>query len=263
MPFEAAKAIAATFCWKIRYALTPIFGTHFPQTCLTPESEEYGAMVIDPAIIQRCTEQASFYRELEVRSSSLTRSLTRSPFTPESPIFPRQIKQLRPRARRVAESESEYSSDASGEDNNVTAFASSTSSHSINWTPANTPRSVGPLRRECLPSPRQILAGNLTEAAEAEDTEHCYSDSASTSSTVSLLLKSGGVVKDDGQCDPDDGHSSRTLPRISKADESREKVSEDPYLSEKKAAYLLLKLSMETRLNEQAAPKSDKRRASA
>lgn len=221
-------------------------------------------MVIDPAITQRCTEQAGFYRELEVRSSAEARSLARSPFTPESPVFPRQIKQLRDHARRIAETESGYSSDTSAEDKILTASASPTTFHCVNWTPANTPRSVGPLLHERVPSPRQILAGILAEAAAADDTVHCSSDSVSTSSTVSLLLKSEEeVVRDEGQCGPGDGRSSRTLPRISKANEGREKAPEDPHLSEKKAAYLLLKLSTETRLTEQAAPKSDKRRTSA
>lgn len=70
MPYEAAKAVAATFCWKIRYALTPIFGVDFPNTCIPPsDSNRFGRMIIEPAIVQIATRNANEYRLLELRSS--------------------------------------------------------------------------------------------------------------------------------------------------------------------------------------------------
>ncbi|PWY94603.1 hypothetical protein BO94DRAFT_279492 [Aspergillus sclerotioniger CBS 115572] len=69
MPFEAAKALAATFCWKIRYVLTPIFGLDFPSRCIHPEDTRFGDMRIDPAIILQATREATYYRGLEVAAS--------------------------------------------------------------------------------------------------------------------------------------------------------------------------------------------------
>ena len=64
MPFDAAKAIAATFCYSIRYALIPLFGPSFASMCLKPGTEDFGQMVIDPDIISRCTREAKRYRDL-------------------------------------------------------------------------------------------------------------------------------------------------------------------------------------------------------
>ncbi|KAL4746805.1 hypothetical protein BDW72DRAFT_28371 [Aspergillus terricola var. indicus] len=71
MPYEAAKAVAATFCWKIRFALTPLFGDNFPDLCTHPDDRaRFGRMVIDPCIVQIATEKANYYRMLELRCST-------------------------------------------------------------------------------------------------------------------------------------------------------------------------------------------------
>lgn len=71
MPYEAAKAVAATFCWKIRHALTPLFGLDFPSMCIHPQDRgRFGRMVIDPAIVRKATETANYYRILELQSPS-------------------------------------------------------------------------------------------------------------------------------------------------------------------------------------------------
>ncbi|KAJ5996005.1 hypothetical protein N7522_007665 [Penicillium canescens] len=83
MPFDAAKALAATFCWKIRYALTPLFGNEFPAMCISPnDRKNYGRMVIPPEIIRRATETAMYYRSLEVRNSTV------HPLTPPNRHLP-------------------------------------------------------------------------------------------------------------------------------------------------------------------------------
>ncbi|KAH8689413.1 transcription regulator HTH, apses-type DNA-binding domain-containing protein, partial [Talaromyces proteolyticus] len=68
MPFEAAKAVSATFCWNIRHALTPLFGKEFPSLCIPPDSPQFGKMVIDPDIVRRSTELANDYRLQELDS---------------------------------------------------------------------------------------------------------------------------------------------------------------------------------------------------
>ncbi|CRG90834.1 hypothetical protein PISL3812_07880 [Talaromyces islandicus] len=66
MPYEAAKAVSATFCWGIRYALTPLFGRDFPSMCVPPESPQFGKMIVDPEIVRRSTETANQYRRQEL-----------------------------------------------------------------------------------------------------------------------------------------------------------------------------------------------------
>ena len=259
MPFEAAKAIAATFCWRIRYALTPVFGPEFPKMCLRPESEGFGAMVIDPAITQRCTEQALFYRQLELKASPGAASAIRSPLTPESPTLPRQVKQLRPKTRQFETARSGHNSDSSFEDRYSATPFSPNVPYCNTWTPANSPRSVGPTFHHRLPSPPEILTGLSAEAIVADREDHRSADSASTSSTTSLLLRSQEGSHDDA--DEGTGSLSGSSVAACNLDQTQGKGSEGSLMSDEKAAYLLLKLNMEACLNE--APRGPKRRASA
>ncbi|KAL4936623.1 hypothetical protein BDV06DRAFT_216529 [Aspergillus oleicola] len=71
MPYEAAKAVASTFCWKIRFALTPIFGTDFPSTCVPPnDRSRYGRMIIDASVVCTATQKADYYRALALHRSA-------------------------------------------------------------------------------------------------------------------------------------------------------------------------------------------------
>ncbi|PLN86423.1 hypothetical protein BDW42DRAFT_190013 [Aspergillus taichungensis] len=66
MPYTAARAIAATFCWKIRFALTPLFGVDFPNDCIHPGDRNlFGRMIISPQVIQMATSETSVYRRME------------------------------------------------------------------------------------------------------------------------------------------------------------------------------------------------------
>ncbi|KAI9851615.1 MAG: hypothetical protein M1838_003209 [Thelocarpon superellum] len=70
MPYEAAKAVAATFCHPIRYALIPVFGVDFVELCLSPEDPAFGRMVIDREIVQYCTREAERYRAEAVAATA-------------------------------------------------------------------------------------------------------------------------------------------------------------------------------------------------
>ncbi|KAJ4360662.1 uncharacterized protein N0V89_001228 [Didymosphaeria variabile] len=63
MPYQAAKAIAATFCWHIRWVLTPVFGYDFPEMCFHPEDPRYGRFLIAPEIVQECIDETNRFRE--------------------------------------------------------------------------------------------------------------------------------------------------------------------------------------------------------
>jgi hypothetical protein len=92
IPYEAAKAIAATFCYDIRYALTPVFGIEFIDLCLVPEDPGYKSMYIDESITEHCREQAEIYYQHELESptsrpSSSTNSRASSPRTPPMSLY--------------------------------------------------------------------------------------------------------------------------------------------------------------------------------
>lgn len=63
MPYQAAKAVAATFCYDIRWALTPVFGNDFPSQCIHPEDPSFAKFVIDPDIVKYCTMETNRFRK--------------------------------------------------------------------------------------------------------------------------------------------------------------------------------------------------------
>lgn len=58
LPYDAARAVAANFCWHLRAALTPLFGPDFVRDCLHPADALYATFRIPRTVVQRCRAQA-------------------------------------------------------------------------------------------------------------------------------------------------------------------------------------------------------------
>ncbi|KAL2266990.1 hypothetical protein VTJ83DRAFT_4267 [Remersonia thermophila] len=58
MPYPCARAVCATFCYKISPALVPIFGPRFPADCIPEGAPDYQRMVIDPSIVHQARLEA-------------------------------------------------------------------------------------------------------------------------------------------------------------------------------------------------------------
>ena len=100
MPYEAAQAVAATFCHPIRHALMPLFGPGFPSRCRSPDDPAFGRMVVDRAIVRRSTALAHEYRRM-AQSAPQRASTSDALPTPQStsstpgpslPIEPRPLR---------------------------------------------------------------------------------------------------------------------------------------------------------------------------
>ena len=154
MPFEAAKAMAATFCWDIRYALTPIFGLGFPRQCLRQEDPDFGRMIIDHQIIERCSNLARRYRDLSGSFSG-----TGSPKSMPSPqtTTKRGTRMLCPKALKALDLQDGCGSDS---DHSASYVAELGSPRDADWTAVNTPRSMEPL---CFPPNSPTLIGSTLE----------------------------------------------------------------------------------------------------
>lgn len=169
MPFEAAKAVAATFCWKIRYILTPLFGTDFPSQCIPPQDRaRFGRMIIDSAIVRQATETANRYRSLELQgitTGSDNVSFTNSPPSPpnkrEETRLPslytdRDLRQMVPKFHRRSYEDSISSARGSSSEPFCVSPRSPTRS---GWTPVNDPpRSSEIAPRARVPSPQHFYA---------------------------------------------------------------------------------------------------------
>jgi hypothetical protein len=62
MPWLAAREVAKTFCWRIRWALVPVFGEAFAHECTQVGGEGWGVMRIDPEVVRACTEESEALR---------------------------------------------------------------------------------------------------------------------------------------------------------------------------------------------------------
>ncbi|KAL4957618.1 hypothetical protein BDW69DRAFT_13643 [Aspergillus filifer] len=180
MPYEAAKAVASTFCWKIRFALTPIFGTDFPNTCIPPsDRSRFGRMIIDASVVRMATEKADYYRMLElqrlptdsVRAEYLQRHSSASGIdTKRAPLG----RNILPKHHQYHQSNTLTSNDTSlmgyGSSPEMDYYSSGTEPYCVSpvspirlgFTPVNTPRSTGVYP----PAPPSSSGGDLPSAHE-------------------------------------------------------------------------------------------------
>jgi len=165
IPYAAARALASTFCWDVRYALTPVFGHDFPSLCIKPGEDGFGSMTIDPAITKFCTEQAKRFREQESAAAPMPPSLS-SPLAPSTPTPRRQKAAQAKRMQHIQRTytspyTSPYTSEFGSDDGYTTAASTPAPPYRNLFTPINTlrqpPRSV-PYPERQLPTPRDILA---------------------------------------------------------------------------------------------------------
>ncbi len=122
MPFKAAKAVAATFCYNIRYALTPLFSEDFVDLCIHPSDRNFGSFRIDDDIIRQCAVETQSWLTRGDARRTPTPSLYSSPepsaletyLTPKpaSLYGPFRFKKLKPKILKATESESGYGTDS-------------------------------------------------------------------------------------------------------------------------------------------------------
>lgn len=62
MPYACARAICLTFCYNIRWALTPIFGPSFVKECLRPDHSGFARFKIDTEVIRCATLEAEGWK---------------------------------------------------------------------------------------------------------------------------------------------------------------------------------------------------------
>ena len=201
MPYEAAKAVAATFCHPMRYALIPVFGPDFVDLCTQPEDPAFGRMVIDQALVQSCIDNVHHRREpSEVPTFSSESFSSSSAHTSPSNQVPRKTEWtykpgLRCRTKRLDRYvESGYGTDTDSSDK--LAASPSTPAQEIGSSVQHqTPRSVieGLDRLACsrstTPASGTVSAGakrRLSEVGEEESSDDGASTSSSGESTASL-----------------------------------------------------------------------------
>ncbi len=243
MPYEAAKAVAATFCYHIRYALTPVFGADFLSLCVRPEDPSFGRMIINRRIVRQCTEAARGFRAL-----SREASLASSPQTPAShtshPAW--TPKSLRHKAMKGMDMESEYSTDTDRSDKYLY-----TPPNSLNfqWTALNTPRSVNTQHFQ-LPSPKQTM----TPASISEENISQGSSSSEESGLVKQKLSERDEDYDEDSSSPNSSVEVPAAPRRRKKPATLTK--------EARAAYTLMQLQMADATLREGAYRTKRRRAS-
>ncbi|KAJ5503821.1 hypothetical protein N7463_006695 [Penicillium fimorum] len=196
MPYEAARAMATTFCWRIRYALTPLFGTDFPAMCIPPtDRKSHGRMVIPPEIVQRATNTSNYYRSLEMKSSNAASSpAINEPSSTHTllhgmGLLNRKDSLTLPPLKILRTQYAE--SNPSARDSSMEPYCMSPKSQSpmSTFTPINPPRSSNSMPRSRIESPRTILHA-LSDAMRLENVTGGISEDSDTDSDGSSNMYS-------------------------------------------------------------------------
>ncbi|KAJ5593851.1 apses transcription factor Xbp1 [Penicillium hispanicum] len=202
MPYDAARAVAATFCWKIRHVLTPLFGTDFPSICVPPEDKEhFGRMVIDLAIVEKARETADLYRSLELKDEKASPKKA-ALATSASMVHEKRgqevlnlndTEDLRPTRQIYPKINRRNYADSVGSarDSSLEPYCNSPHSPVYNsFTPVNGPRSSGTVSQRQVASSEEILAcvtrcrqaknnGTVDSESETDLSSNSQSDSLS------------------------------------------------------------------------------------
>ncbi len=239
MPFEAAKAVAATFCYPIRYVLTPIFGLDFPAQCIPPESRGFDSMQVEPMIVRKCIKAAQIDhgpgQGLEMKSRPETPSSAGARSWTAANIRPNPLK---------PDSENWYGTDTDGSD-------------SCTYSPQKPAR-----HRFKLSTPRS--SGMPGEYEQSYVRAYAPSQTGSESEFANDCRKR---KRKPGRCtdEEDDSLMSDSLEDhlIGTPSEGTGEASRAPSPAKEIAAKALLELKMEARVFERKGGAKEWRRASA
>ena len=154
MPFEAAKAVAATFCYKIRYVLVPVFGPDFVSMCHRCDDPSGLYLGVQPSIIRHCTESILAHQARSEQPSVAVSPRTKGSHDGIPPWHP---KLLEPKTAKATDEESGYGTDSERSEK-YQGFPDSPKS--IEWTPVNTPRSAYLETYQFLQQPPRYVTSN-------------------------------------------------------------------------------------------------------
>ncbi|QIW97660.1 hypothetical protein AMS68_003178 [Peltaster fructicola] len=107
-PYACARALCITFCYPIRWALTPIFGPSFVQECLLPNDPGFGKFKIDSQLIEDAQAEAEEWRRAAVSyktHASSTPQHTAQRRATDKKKLPKQIKIRKTTSRSTVESQ--------------------------------------------------------------------------------------------------------------------------------------------------------------
>lgn len=227
MPFEAAKAVAATFCYHIRYALTPVFGLDFLSLCIPPEDPNFGRFTISRDIVRQCSDVANGYRDLSRGTSQVS-----SPQTPSSGEFSQWTsKSLRHQPVKILSMDRGYGTDTERSDHDL---GSPQTPMSMEWTALN--KTTAPKSARTGPHHPPAAPQIPTDPAVREN----FQSRASSCSEESRGLKRSLVDNDEDY--DEDSHSTHSSDDPATPPKRRKKST--VMSTEAKAAYMLMQLSM-------------------
>ena len=78
LPFHIAKALAARTCYHIRYALIPIFGETFPDSCLQPHEPGFGQLQLHLTTTTKRRRKRATHSRASLSSASASASVSAS-----------------------------------------------------------------------------------------------------------------------------------------------------------------------------------------
>lgn len=94
IPYHCARALCTTFCYSIRWALTPIFGPSFINECIKPGNQGYEKWKIDGEAIRNAQLEAEGWSMVQKGGQVGQKTIPRS--VPPDAVT--AVKELRPRS---------------------------------------------------------------------------------------------------------------------------------------------------------------------
>ena len=236
MPYACARAVCLTFCYPIRWALTPIFGPSFIKECLRPDHPGFARFKIDPEVVRCASLEAEGWRPDNfcqgamplLGQSSYGQAIPRS--QPE--VYVPSFSQPQPRVDHSrfrmdspfgfgtdhgVDQSYTYSSPARAspalspksrtipDGDSSAAWTSINQAHDFDFPPSSHGTSSGPLPSSLLNEPRHIpLATAMRRAAQTELVPVVQAQKTKERSTKRALKRRHSVVSQSSEELPDE-----------------------------------------------------------
>ena len=191
MPYEAAKAVAATFAYEIRYALTPLFGKGFIAMCIHPGAPDFGSFKIARKLILSCTAEAEQWRYIDDDRRSLCKSPTIDTSNASPTNYSSSPGNYGDRRTKRNETESGYGTDTDS-DKHYTVPIDRQKSYKSEWRPRNDGFAIPEISAVSCFKSHQTVAGLLQSTIRMEagrkdveqDEDDHFTETSSTSGTA-------------------------------------------------------------------------------
>ncbi|KAK4991477.1 hypothetical protein LTR66_006545 [Elasticomyces elasticus] len=249
MPYDCARAVCLTFCFPIRWALTPIFGPTFINECVPTSNPTFARFKIDPQLVKAAASEAKQWRSSSRSGTPMSAfdTPTFNKVKTQTSLSTSTFKNLRPRKGKSTVAADNYDGDSDTDNRRyMESPAVSPKTIATSWTSVNRPRAPpSPPNNSPVDRPDNLAYSLLTSPPTWASPAAQTTIQTEGQKTPPTKRRRSNVDEDYGD-EVENSSTSASSPEVLPSKKQRLTVPSKKYRStEARAALLLMQLSVE------------------